>query len=259
MHVPWYMILMAMGLGFSAWVWSGRFKSKPEMVIVYAAGLLGALLGAKLGYVVCELYTHVGDSDFWQQALVGRTILGALLGGYLGVEIGKKLAGYTEPTGDVFALAVPIGIALGRVGCLLHGCCQGIVCREAWWWTAAGPDGLPRWPAPMIEFTFNIIAALVLLILYRKQYIWARGQLFHFYLIAYALFRIIHEPMRDTPRLPGGISGGLFGGVSTYQVLAAVVLLFAYWRLRVRQQRSIGLVLSAGLESETIHTSGRES
>jgi prolipoprotein diacylglyceryltransferase len=104
------------------------------------------------------------------------------------------------------------------------------VCREPWWWTATGPDGLPRWPAPVIEFTFNILAALILLVLYRKRCF--RGQLFHLYLIAYAMFRIAHEPMRDTPRLPGGISGG----VSTYQVLAGVLLLFAYWRFRVRQQ-----------------------
>lgn len=244
MHIPWYMILMAVGLGISAWIWSGRFRHKPEMVIVYAAGLLGALIGAKLGYIVAELPFYWNDPAFWQHALVGRTIVGALLGGYLGVEIGKKLAGYTEPTGDVFALAVPIGIALGRIGCMLHGCCRGIVCREAWWWTAAGPDGLPRWPAPMVEFTFNIAAALILLILYRVQRPRGRGQLFHLYLIAYALFRIAHEPMRDTPRLPGG--------VSTYQVLAVVLLLFAYWRFRGRQQQPTARTLPRGYDPGVI-------
>ncbi|MEZ6191555.1 MAG: prolipoprotein diacylglyceryl transferase [Phycisphaerales bacterium] len=249
MHIPWYMLLMALGLGFSAWVWSGRFKHRPEMVIVYAAGLLGALIGAKLGYIVAELPYYRHDPAFWQYALVGRTIIGALLGGYIGVEVGKKLAGYTEPTGDVFALAVPVGIALGRIGCLLHGCCQGIICREPWWWTATGPDGLPRWPAPMIEFTFNILAALILLVLYRKRCF--RGQLFHLYLIAYALFRIAHEPMRDTPRLPAG--------VSTYQVLVAVLLLFACWRFRVRQQASSNRTLPAGLESGIMNADARDS
>jgi phosphatidylglycerol:prolipoprotein diacylglycerol transferase len=230
MHMPWYMLMMALGLGVSAWVWSGRFKSKPEMVVVYVAGLLGALMGAKLGYIVAELPYHRHDPEFWQYALVGRTIVGALLGGYIGVELGKKLAGHREPTGDVFALAVPIGIAFGRIGCLLHGCCQGIVCREAWWWTATDPAGLPRWPAPMVEFLFNFTAAFILFVFYRRGAF--KHQLFHLYLIAYALFRIIHEPFRDTPRLPGG--------VSTYQVLAGALLLFAYWRFRERQESMAG-------------------
>ena len=224
MVLPWYTVMMVLGLGFSAWVWSGRFRARPEMVVVYVTGLLGALIGAKLGYFAVELYTHVGEPDFWQQMLVGRTILGALLGGYLGVECGKRLAGYREPTGDVFALVVPVGIMLGRIGCLLHGCCQGVVCSPHIW-TMAGEDGLAHWPAQWVEFGFNAVAAMLLFVCYRRGLF--KYQLFHLYLIAYALFRIAHEPMRDTPRLTGWISG--------YQVLAAVLLVFAVWRAWVRR------------------------
>lgn len=224
MHTPWYTLMMALGLGISAVIWSGRFKSRPEMVVVYVAGLLGALIGAKLGYVVVELHTHYGEPEFWRHALVGRTILGALLGGYLGVEAGKKLAGYAQPTGDVFALAVPIGVALGRIGCLLHGCCPGVVCVEGWW-SLAGADGLSRWPAAWVELGFNLTAAVLLFVMYRRGVF--RHQLFHLYLLAYAIFRIAHEPMRDTPRIYAGISG--------YQVLAGVILVFTAWRLYVRR------------------------
>ena len=58
-------------------------------------------------------------------------MLGALLGGYAGVEIAKKAIGYSAPTGDWFAIVAPVGIALGRVGCLRHGCCTGVVCSPA--------------------------------------------------------------------------------------------------------------------------------
>ncbi len=224
MDWPWYTLMMAAGLGVSAVIWSGRFKSRPEMVVVYVTGLLGALLGAKLGYVVVELYTHYGEGDFWRHALVGRTILGALLGGYLGVEGGKKLAGYGEPTGDVFALAVPVGVMLGRVGCLLHGCCQGVACSGGWW-AVTGVDGLVRWPAAWVEFGFNAAAALVLWVLYRAGAF--KHQLFHLYLMGYALFRIAHEPMRDTPRVVWGVSG--------YQVLALVLGVFTVWRYLARR------------------------
>ena len=53
----------------------------------------------------------------------------ALLGGYLGVEIAKRFLRYPGTTGDWFALVVPLSIMLGRVGCILHGCCSGRVLR----------------------------------------------------------------------------------------------------------------------------------
>ena len=59
----------------------------------------------------------------WVIWATGKTVLGALLGGYLGVEVAKKCTGYSKATGDWFALIVPVGIAVGRIGCLMQGCC----------------------------------------------------------------------------------------------------------------------------------------
>ena len=47
--------------------------------------------------------------------------------------------------------------------------------------------------------------------------------------MAYGLFRILHEPLRDTPRL---------GVVSTYQLLAAVLVGFGLWRFVVRARKT---------------------
>ena len=44
------------------------------------------------------------DPQRWVIWATGKTILGALLGGYAGVEAAKKWTGYTQPTGDWFAL-----------------------------------------------------------------------------------------------------------------------------------------------------------
>ena len=51
--------------------------------------------------------------------LARRELLGGLLGAYIGVEVTKKLVGIGESTGDQFAPAVALGLAIGRIGCFL--------------------------------------------------------------------------------------------------------------------------------------------
>ena len=150
--------------------------------------------------------------------LSGKSILGALLGGYAGVEFAKKLTGYTRPTGDLFAVVAPLGIFLGRAGCLLHGCCPGVVCSPAWF-TIAGADGKPRWPAVPAEMLFNAVALVAVLVLRAKKLL--PGQHFHLYLMACGAFRFFHEFLRATPRIAGIFSG--------YQIAALAIFLLGAW------------------------------
>jgi phosphatidylglycerol:prolipoprotein diacylglycerol transferase len=52
-------------------------------------------------------------------------VLGGLLGGYADVEWTKHLVGHKQSTGDAFALIIPVGLFLGRLGCLAEGFFQG--------------------------------------------------------------------------------------------------------------------------------------
>ena len=87
---PGYVACLVAGLALSAWYWSKRFKAEPRMAVVYAGGLLGALAGAKIGYWLAEAPLHWGQEHFLERMLVGKTVLGSLLLGYAGVELGKK-------------------------------------------------------------------------------------------------------------------------------------------------------------------------
>src|SRR3712207_6311425 len=49
----------------------------------------------------------------------GKSILGGLAGAYVGAVLTKRLIGYRKPTGDLFAPAVALGMAIGRWGCFL--------------------------------------------------------------------------------------------------------------------------------------------
>ena len=103
------------------------------------------------------------------------------------VELGKRFINYRDATGDVFAVIVPVSLVLGRVGCYLQGCCLGRGCYLDAWYAVTDAVGTSRWPAPLVEAAFNLVAATILWQLSCKRI--ATGQLFHIYLIAYGLMR----------------------------------------------------------------------
>ncbi len=165
----------------------------------------------------------------WLQLATGKTVLGALLGGYAAVELAKKFLGYTRATGDWFAFICPVGIILGRIGCLLHGCCLGKICQPAWF-TLRDAHGAARWPAVPVEIIFNLVAIVAFAILRRNQKL--VGQHFHLYLMAYGVFRLVHEFFRDTPAILGPFTG--------YQIAAgAVTILGLAGFLKRRKQPAL--------------------
>jgi phosphatidylglycerol:prolipoprotein diacylglycerol transferase len=219
-----YAALFLVAVGLSGWFWFRLARRDHRLFLLYLAALFGALAGAKLGWLFAEGWRDFGRPDFWLALATGKTILGGLLGGYLAVEWLKRVLGYHAPTGDWFATVVPLGIALGRVGCLRAGCCLGV----PWDGPCALVDraGLARWPAVPLETAFNLAAALTFFVLRRRGVL--LGQHFHLYLIAYGAFRFLHETLRTTPRD--------FGPVSGYQLLslACVAVGLVGFRRRAR-------------------------
>ncbi|HEX4644313.1 MAG TPA: prolipoprotein diacylglyceryl transferase family protein [Verrucomicrobiae bacterium] len=203
--------LMLAGIILSVCLWARLARRDDRLVAIYVAALVGAFLGAKVVYILAEGWLHFGAPDMWLQLATGKSILGALLGGYAAVEIAKRLVRYTGVTGDWFAFIAPMGIVLGRIGCLLEGCCLGKVCQPAWF-TLNDHAGTARWPAVPVEIAFNFAAILAFLLLRKNHRL--VGQHFHLYLIAYGLFRFLHEFLRDTPRLAGSISGYQFAALA---------------------------------------------
>ena len=196
--------LMLAGIFVSIILWSRLAKRDERLVLIYIAALAGAFLGAKLVYLAAEGWLHWQDENRWVILATGKSITGALLGGYAAVEIAKWLTGYPSATGDWFAIIAPAGIMLGRIGCVLHGCCLGNACAASWF-TVNDAHGIARWPAAPVELLFNAAALVAVLILRSRKVL--PNQHFHLYLIAYGLFRFAHEFLRDTPRILGPLSG----------------------------------------------------
>ena len=113
---------------------------------------MGAVIGSKLlGWIQhpAEAWAHRLDAAW---LLGGKTIVGGLLGGLVGVELAKLGIGERRSTGDLFALPLCLGIALGRVGCFLAGLADhtyGV--PTALPWGVDFGDGIRRHPTQLYE------------------------------------------------------------------------------------------------------------
>jgi phosphatidylglycerol:prolipoprotein diacylglycerol transferase len=233
------------GIVASIFLWSRIARRDNRLVLIYVAALAGAFLGAKIVYLAAEGWLHWNDPNRWVVLATGKSITGALLGGYAAVEAAKSLTGYREATGDWFAVIAPLGIMLGRVGCILQGCCLGRVCAPSWF-TMNDAGGTARWPAAAVELLFNALMLGVILLLRRQKVL--PGQHFHIYLMAYGVFRFFHEFLRDTPRILGPVSG--------YQIAALGVAILGAAGLFLRRRRSrrpeVPVAIAASRKEELI-------
>jgi len=188
---------------------------------VIVGGMVGALLGAK----ALVWLQHI--DLLWQNPqqllfilLQGKTVVGALLGGVIGVEITKKIIGVNRSTGDVFVYPLIVGTAIGRIGCFLTGLSDqtyGIPTTLPWGVNFG--DGIPRHPTQLYEIIFLLI--LMLFLHLRSRYQRQEGDFFKFYLISYLSFRFLIDFIKPDfrPLL----------GLSAIQI-ACLIALFCYRR-----------------------------
>jgi phosphatidylglycerol---prolipoprotein diacylglyceryl transferase len=153
---------------------------------------------------------------------------------------------------DMAGFAVPLGLAFGRMGCLLAGCCFGAECSLPWALSfppkspaseaqfkahdlaSAHAWSLPVHPTQIYESAASLaIAAFCLLYVHpRKRY---DGEVFVWFLGLYAVARFLLEILRRDDR--GGAAG-----LSTSQLIGVglVIAAFVIRRLRVPRPAVVG-------------------
>jgi phosphatidylglycerol:prolipoprotein diacylglycerol transferase len=122
--------------------------------------IVGGLLGARVVYLAVEQHpTSVADF-FWQLPRIwegGIVLYGSILGGGLAYAIFYWIFSrrYRVPAlqvADIIAPSIALGIAFGRLGCFLNGCCYGqVACQEcaayAWHFPLSAPPRYALVPA----------------------------------------------------------------------------------------------------------------
>ncbi len=167
---------------------------------------------------------HPGSADcfawakFWAG---GLTYYGGLIGASIAaVYLLRRDRFPFWKAADMAGFAIPIGLAFGRMGCLLAGCCFGSTCELPWSLSFPGHSpaseaqakalviksrelaSLHVHPTQIYESVLSLaIAALCLVVVHpRKRY---DGQVFAVFLVLYAVVRFVLEFLRRDDR--GGL------------------------------------------------------
>jgi hypothetical protein len=104
MEAGWlYGLVTFAGFIIGGWVWARRFRSTPESFSIFVGAIIGAYSGAKILFLLAEWENVFSDLNWLYLAASGKTIVGALLGGYAGVEIAKARAHSTDRPAQLHA------------------------------------------------------------------------------------------------------------------------------------------------------------
>lgn len=182
--------------------------------------VVGGLLGAKILYLLTRLQDLIADPSLIVHCLKdGFVVYGSIIGGILAAWIfcRKSKLNFLQ----VFDLIVPylaLAQGIGRIGCLLAGCCYGMEVSESnpigivFHNSAYAPNEVPLMPTQIISSALNFLHFAVLMLLSGK--LKKNGQLAGCYLIFYSIGRFILEYFR------GDLIRGSVGAFSTSQFIA---------------------------------------
>jgi phosphatidylglycerol---prolipoprotein diacylglyceryl transferase len=227
----WYSIFNALGYLAAAIIFYLEAKRKQfsfeALLYVLFGALLGGLIGSRLGSAlfVYQGYYSRHFLDLFVPQVGGKTLVGGLIGGYIGVVIAKKVLKFDRSTGDLFAPGLAIGIAIGRIGCFLNGCCYGAPTKLPW---GVAFNGVISHPAQLYESVFCFILFFHLWSI--RGSIKKEGDLFKIFLIWYVFFRFWIEFLRADKVILGF-------NLSIAQVICGVVfIVLASYFLRSKKR-----------------------
>ena len=236
MKLPAYGLCMVLGIYLAAGLMllrTRRTEVRPEyLIIIQVVCVLSFMVGAKVfsvfaTYSPMEIFTFVKNGDFEFFINSGLVFYGGLIFGILGAVGMSKILKV-----DLFSIEghivpfIPLGHAIGRIGCLMAGCCYGM--RYEGPLAVHYPDtvidyidgpvpGVGYFPVQLMEAVLNLSICIALVIFSRKKR--RRGDILFLYLLMYAIMRFCTELFR------GDAVRGIYFNLSTSQWISIVLII----------------------------------
>jgi len=218
------------GLALSAVLYRWRLREAAQAVArkvdggYFAALVAGAIPGA---WLAGSMNTLRGSSP-----ALSHSVVGALVGAIVAVEIYKRLRGVTGSTGGIFVGSFSIGVVVGRFGCFFAGLPDGTYgTPTALPWAVNLGDGVGRHPVELYESAAMAIFLIAYLAGLRGRAPWAMRRGFYAMCVWYGLQRFAWEFLKPYPTVlgPFNLFHILCGGLVAYGWL--------YWLGDVRRER----------------------
>ncbi len=170
--------------------------------------LIGALIGALIG---SRLVAALEDPALFLQAadllyyVTGKTIIGGIAGGIVGIEAVKKILGISVWTGDRTLIPLAVAIIIGRIGCFVAGVEDHTVGGPCdYLWCLEQGDGILRHPNSLYEIVF--LSLFLIGYRYVKKYqppfllpaLETPGVFFRIFIVGYFSLRFCIEFLKET-------------------------------------------------------------
>lgn len=225
-----YGVCMVLGFFLAGFLAFRKGKSKglivPDVFIIGAMALIGAVIGGGVLYIfvtysVDEIIALIqrGDFSFLNGGIV---FYGGLIGGALGALLGIRIAGTSFELVEHSVIPfVPLGHAIGRIGCVMAGCCHGFGYDGPFaLYYPHSVSGLSPdqgyFPVQPLESLINVGICLVLLRFEKRMK--RTTSLLLLYLGLYSVSRFFLEMLR------GDAVRGVWNGLSTSQIISIILL-----------------------------------
>lgn len=172
--------------------------------------IISGVIGSRIVYVLMNASYYLENPldifKLWQGGLVfSGGLLGAVIAGFFYIRRHRLNIWLM---GDVFAPAIAIAQAIGRIGCFMAGCCYGRLTYVPWGVTFTNPDSMaplniPLHPTQLYDSFSNFMIFVIVMILGAKKKF--NGQVFIWFLILHSTARLLIERFRGDDRgiLPG--------------------------------------------------------
>jgi phosphatidylglycerol:prolipoprotein diacylglycerol transferase len=206
-----------------------------QLTLAHRAGLsvpavlLVSVLACVLGVVGAKVYAFALEPRGARNILTtGMCVQGFVLAAITTTILGSRV--FSLPLGellDVTAPALLTGMAIGRIGCLLGGCCAGRPTASRWGiWASDRSLGTRRLPVQLVESAMAALLALATAATLLLVDTPGRGTVFLFGLAAYTLGRQLLFGLRSVQRRTRS-GRPLVGTLAVLAMIAAVLLTFA--------------------------------
>ncbi|HET7199071.1 MAG TPA: prolipoprotein diacylglyceryl transferase [Burkholderiales bacterium] len=235
--VRWYGLMYLAGFGAAWWLGTRRIArgaapiDRQQFDDLLFLGVLGVILGGRLGYVLFYQPAHYAAHPLevlavWQGGM-------SFHGGLLGVMLAMGFAAWRHRVDylrlmDFVAPLVPLGLAAGRLGNFINGELWGRVTNLPWAMVFRGAGEAPRHPSQLYEFALEGLALFALLWWFSSRSR-PRGQVSALFLLGYGVFRFIAEFAREPDAYLGFLALGLtMGQWLCLPMIAGGIALFAW-------------------------------
>ena len=231
-------------------IWYGQKHKYPKLqwLLIIVTGYICFTIGSHVLAVNPESFKMLFSGEGWPVSK-GKSLISGLLFAVPVMLLVKYLFKFNHAIFEPYAIAIPLGIAIQRFGCIAAGCCYGKATDLPWGvsynyghslhykqWeqgilSSNELQSIPIHPVQIYEGILCLVIVALILYFYKRK--WMKDQLIYTSLFLYLITRFITEFFREEAAHTIGLNS--YFGLNTVQwimIIFGLLLLYIFAKKR---------------------------